>query len=171
MPYGAVWKDEIGQLTVAFAGTRDLPEWIEDFDVRPIETQFGPIANGIWETFKAFRCSSGVQLSTYANARVCGHSRGASLAACWAAQFSSPEYCLFACPRLAGDGVTDRLAKLPGTAWQVIMDLVPLVFDAYPALPSRILIKPAAGIGILDAKAHHIWANYKTAILTHLGTV
>lgn len=163
-PYGIVMQDSAGVQTVAFHGTEDGPEWIEDFDAEPVETVWGTVARGLRLTLTTLRTASGVPLSTYNRARVCGHSRGANLAAAWAVLMSSPEYALFAYPRLCGMNIVARLIPLAGMTYQMNLDLVPLLLPIYPELAQVTHLELPAGIPFLDIAAHHRFATYKAAI-------
>jgi len=149
-PYGAVFLDEDGSLTIGFAGTRTLEEWIEDCEIEPEYTPYGKIAAGIWNTFSSLRTVSGKPLGEYSKARVGGHSRGGLLAALWAIDYGSPEYALFACPKMIGGQAVQLLSSLKGTAFQMAGDVVPhLPLFGYPDLPSVTHILPPKAGGIV----------------------
>lgn len=168
-PYAAVLQNPDGSQTVAFKGTTDEPEWIEDAEITPVKTALGTVTEGIWLTYTGLQTQSGVPLSRYGGASVCGHSRGGPLAALWAIQYNSPDYCLFACPRLLGSDALATLHNRVGMAWQMKGDLVPLVFIAYPELPAVTEFPAPSSIFPLDVKGHHVFASYQLGITAFLS--
>lgn len=164
-PYAVVCQEADGSLIVAFRGTNDSVEWEEDFAIEPVPTQtYGPVSGGIWLTFNTLKSASGVPLSNYAKARVCGHSRGGPLAALWAIAQVSPEYCLFACPRLFGAQAVSMLSSICGMAYHVDGDIVPDISPTYPSLPVTTRISAPPGTPLLSIAAHHIFSTYEAAI-------
>ena len=157
-PYAAVVEGADGSLTIGFAGTRTLVEWLEDIEILADDTPLGHVAGGIWETYSTLKSGSGKPLSDYAKARVGGHSRGGLLAALWAVEYGSPEYCLFACPKLLGQAVIDQLVKLQGVVYAEGGDVVPMLpLFGYPKLPPTThLLPPGHG----DFAYHHAFATY-----------
>lgn len=164
VPYGVAMDDG----TVAFRGTTDSVEWVEDFDIEQVNTPLGGVARGIQITFGSLRTVSGASLSNFGDYHVCGHSRGGPLALLWAVQFGSPEYCLFACPKLVQSDVLAKLGKLSGMAWHVDGDVVPDVDPFYPSLPKVTRIPAPARTDPFSLSAHHIFATYKAAITAYL---
>ena len=162
-PYAVVAQETDGSLIIAFRGTNDNVEWEENFTIAPVPTPFGPVSGGIWLTFSTLKTASGDPLSTYSKARVCGHSRGGPLAILWAIANSSPEYCLFACPRLLGAVAVSMLSGLCGMAYHVDGDIVPDVSPTYPALPAVTRVW-ASGIDPLSVAAHHAFSTYEAAL-------
>jgi len=150
VPYGAVCLDDTGCLTIGFAGTRTLEEWILDCEIEPDDTPYGEVAAGIWGTYESLRTSSGKSLNEYDWAIVGGHSRGGPLAALWAVEYGSKEYCLFACPKMISDRAINVLKTLKGTAFQMANDVVPhLPLLGYPDLPSVTHILPPKPGGVV----------------------
>lgn len=151
-PYGAVMAGQDGSLVLGFAGTRTGPEWVEDFEAEQVQTVLGGVAYGIWCTYSTFRTASGRPLSTYAQAKAGGHSRGGPLAALWAIDHGSPEWCVFNSPRLLAADTLSKLSCIPGAQQQVVGDLVSLLASFYPAFPS---VNKVTAPGIGDLVYHH----------------
>ena len=161
VPYGLIVREADGSFTVSIRGTDDTVEWVEDFDVEPVDTSVGTMARGIAVTFGSLRTSSGRPLPAYAPARVQGHSRGAPIALALSAAFGWPAV-LYACPKLVGADVIAK-AKID-TVWHVNGDIVPDVSPTFPGLPNVVRIPPPPGIGLLDVSGHHVFSTYQAAI-------
>lgn len=167
--YGVVAQEPDGSLIVAFRGTNDNVEWEEDFSIASVPTPLGLVSGGVWLTFNTLKTASGVPLSVYAQARVCGHSRGGPLAILWAVTFASPEYCLFACPKLVGQTAVGMLSALNGMAWHVDGDIVPDVAPSYPSLPAATRVAAPSGTDLFSIAQHHIFSTYEAAITAYLA--
>ena len=165
VPYGVIVRETDGTLTAAVRGTDDAIEWIEDFDVVPVQTALGIVARGIWVSFSSFRTTSGANLSTYRVSRVEGHSRGGPLALLLSAKYGWP-CMIYACPKLLGQQVLDKADVISG--WHVDGDPVTDVAPGYPQPPNVQRIHPPPGIPILDLGKHHIFSTYKSAIGLYL---
>jgi len=160
-PYAAIVSMPDGSQVIGFAGTRTGAEWIEDFEAEQVQTALGGVSYGIWCTYSTLRTASGVRLSTYAKAKVGGHSRGGPLAALWAIDHGSPEWCLFNSPRLLAADTLAKLAAIPGVMNQVIGDLVSLLASFYPAFP---FVNKVEAPGIGDIVYHHKFSTCIAAL-------
>ncbi len=159
-PYGAVIGLPDGSQVIGFAGTRTGPEWVEDFEAEQVQTPLGGVSYGIWCTYSTLRTASGVPLATYAKAKVGGHSRGGPLAALWAVEYGSPEWCVFNSPRLLASDVLSKLACIAGAQQQVIGDLVSLLASFYPGFP---FVNKVDAPGLGDLVYHHSFSTCMAA--------
>lgn len=163
-PYAVVMNHpDVGDI-VAFRGTMNFIELLEDVDIIPAITVPGQMTQGVAITYNSLVTASGVPLETYSEAKVTGHSRGANLAAAWAAQYKSPEYCLFAYPRLCGEKIIQGLRTLPGNIFHMYGDPVAGLLTLWPSAPIEKQIMLKATSKSLDPLHYHALSTYEAAL-------
>jgi hypothetical protein len=158
VPYAIVVKEADGTIRLVFHGTRDWQEIVADIDAVPD----GDCSAGVAGRFKTLAAQSGAALSTYAGAKVGGHSLGADLAVKWIQAYGASEYCLFAYPCLCEQAVLDALTPIPGIICEVRGDPIAMLVTGY-SRPSNVTRFKAPRFD-LDPLYYHELTTYEAAI-------
>lgn len=162
-PIAVVRPSGIGIRGTIMPPGKPLIEWLRDFDIFPVGTPYGNMAQGVWTGYKGLVSRAGVPLSNYADRPVYGHSYGAGLAAVVAVALQV-QPCLFAVPNWFAGEFSLRFKKLNGAIFAEAGDIVP--FLGFPPIinprmePVLYLTPP---VGTSGLAAHHELATYQAS--------